>query len=298
VKGNKVPMVFYVLEEHENKAPYHLKLLERSVKFWEKYFGEFPFVKEKIGIAETPHLGMEHQTMNAYGNNFKYTKLGTYDFDWLLHHELGHEWWANKVTHKNYEDMWIQEGICSFGDLLMTRELEGEKAYLKAMKTTSDEVENRKPVVAIKNATSADVYQPDIYAKGAFFMHTLRYVIGDGIFFPTLKKLATDPAYNYDNLVTTDDVQQLFSNASGKNLEPLFTLFLRTTNLLQVGVKKIANNQYTIKLLNLDMQIPLEVKTSAGLKTIIINQQAYTIISNTRPVIDPRGFYLNRVIYQ
>ena len=30
-------------------------------------------------------------------------------------------------------------------------------------------------------------------SKGSFFMHSLRYVIGDELFFPTLKKLATDP---------------------------------------------------------------------------------------------------------
>ena len=50
----------------------------------------------------------------------------------------------------------------------------------------------------------------DIYAKGSFFMHSLRYVIGDDLFFPTLKKLATDPKYTYDNFVTTDDVEKLF----------------------------------------------------------------------------------------
>ena len=56
-------------------------------------------------------------------------------------------------------------------------------------------------------------------------MHSLRYLIGDEIFFPTLKKLATDPKYTYDNTVTTDDVEKLFSSAASKNLKR-FLIFI------------------------------------------------------------------------
>ena len=55
-------------------------------------------------------------------------------------------------------------------------------------------------------------------------MHTLRYVIGDSIFFPTLKHLATDSNTTYMHTVNTDDVQRLFSQASGMDLSPLFHL--------------------------------------------------------------------------
>ncbi|RYY21281.1 MAG: hypothetical protein EOO04_18520, partial [Chitinophagaceae bacterium] len=65
IGGNTVPMIFYVLEQNAGKASHHLELLEKMARVLEKYFGEYPWVKEKIGIAETPHLGMEHQTLNA-----------------------------------------------------------------------------------------------------------------------------------------------------------------------------------------------------------------------------------------
>ncbi|MBK8495720.1 MAG: hypothetical protein IPL50_12405 [Chitinophagaceae bacterium] len=38
---------------------------------------------------------------------------------------------ANKVTNRDWAHMWIQEGICVFGDAMATRELAGEAAYLK-----------------------------------------------------------------------------------------------------------------------------------------------------------------------
>ena len=298
IRGNTVPMVFYVLEEHAGMGAKHLELLERSARVLEKYFGEYPFVKEKIGIAETPHLGMEHQTMNAYGNKFNYTKAGDVEFDWLLHHEFGHEWWANKITGKNYSDMWIQEGICSFGDALFTREYQGEAAYLQRMANTARATQNVKPVVPGVDANSDEVYQGDIYGKGAFFMHTLRYVTGDSIFFPALLQFATDPKYTYHNMVTTDDVEKFFSTAAGKNLKPLFDLFLRTTNKLEILVKQVSTNKYKITMNNLEMMLPLQIHTSSGLKTYWIDQKGLEIESTAMPVIDPSVFYLKRVIYE
>ena len=45
-----------------------LDLRERDTRILEKYFGEYPWVKEKIGIAQVPNPGMEHQTMITYGD--------------------------------------------------------------------------------------------------------------------------------------------------------------------------------------------------------------------------------------
>ncbi|MEP7165580.1 MAG: M1 family metallopeptidase [Ferruginibacter sp.] len=298
INGNMVPIEFYVLEDDLIMAEHHLDILEKSIKVQEKYFGEYPFVKEKIGICETPHLGMEHQTMNAYGNNFKYTKVGGQDFDWLMYHEFGHEWWGNKITAKDWAHYWIQEGICVFGDLLYTREVEGEEAYLKRMQLNALYFENKKPVVIGDEVTEDEAYHPDIYNKGAFFMHTLRYVIGDEKFFPALKSFATDPKYTYDNLVTTDDVEKYFDNASGLNLKPLFDLYLRTTQKLEVSIKQIDESRYAIKLLNIDMALPMEIKTDTETTRMTIGKKAVIVKSKTVPVVDAKVYYLKKLIIE
>jgi aminopeptidase N len=297
-KGNKVPMDYYVLEENKGKAMYELELMERSCYILEKYFGEYPWAKEKIGLCETPHLGMEHQSLIAYGNKYKYSQVGGKDFDWLLVHEFGHEWWANKVTNRDWADMWIQEGICSFADALHIRELGGEEAYMEWMQKTARSTQNKLPIVQGDEVDSEQTYHGDIYGKGAFFMHTLRYVIGDSIFFPTLKKLATDPKYVYDNTVVTNDIEKLFSEASGKNLKPLFDLFLRTVQKLDISLKQTDKDTYSIQLLNLDMTIPIEIKNSEGTKTITLDKNKAIVKSTTLPVIDPNVYYLKRVMLE
>ena len=298
INGNKVPMQYYVLEENESKATYHLELLERSCSVLEKYFGEYPFIKEKIGLVETPHLGMEHQTLNAYGNKYRYEKLGGKDFDWLLHHEFGHEWWANKVTNRDWAHMWIQEGICSFGDALATRELAGEKEYQKKMQQTARNTQNKIPVVRGEEVDSDSAYNGDIYGKGAFFMHTLRYIMGDDLFFPTLKKLAIDPSYTYDNTVVTSDVEKLFSKSFGKNLEPLFHLMLYTTDKLEFGIRQTAENKFQVKLLNLEMALPLEIMTDTGIQKVVVDKKGISITSNTYIQVDPKVYYLKKVIME
>ena len=61
---------------------------EKYLKFYVGHFGQYPWIQEKFGLVETPYWGMEHQTINAYGNKYKKTQLG---YDFLLFHEMGHD---------------------------------------------------------------------------------------------------------------------------------------------------------------------------------------------------------------
>lgn len=307
VNGNKVPLQFYVLQQDADKAQHHLDVFEQTIRMQEKYFGEYPWVKEKIAIAETPHLGMEHQTMNAYGNKFRYEKINGKDFDWLMHHEFGHEWWGNKVTAKDWADYWIHEGICTFGDALAQRELAGEDAYNQFFQNYSLYFENKQPIVQGKDMDEETAYIGDIYSKGAFFMHTLRYVIGDSIFFPALKQFANDPAYTYDNLVTSDDVEQFFSKQSHLDLKPLFNLYLRTTDKLEIEVNRIPSKEknqnesernYKIRLVNIDMTLPLQITTSNGTQRMLVDKKGIVVKSITAPVIDNDIDYLTKIIFE
>jgi aminopeptidase N len=297
IDNNVVPIHYYVLEEDTAWANKVLDMKVRDTRVLEKYFGEYPWVKEKIGITEVPNPGMEHQTNITFPPpQTQIAKIGEHDYSANLFHEYGHEWWANKVTNKDWAHMWIQEGINTYAEALIHFELGGQAAYDQLINAHKRSIKYKKPMVGVGEMSEDETYtQTDIYAKGSFFMHSLRYLIGDAVFFPTLKKLATDPQYTYDNFVTSDDVEKLFSSAANQDLKPFFDFYLRTTDVLDISVKETAFHKYQIRQNNFFMTLPIEVTTTDGTSKMMMTKEGITVTSNTPPQIDVKGFYLKKI---
>jgi aminopeptidase N len=288
-----------VLEEDTMHAKKLIETKIRDTKILEKYFGEYPWYKEKIGIAEVPNSGMEHQTMITFDNQFKYQIIGGQAYSDNLFHEYAHEWWANKVTNKDWAHMWIQEGIGTYAEALAYYDLGGEEAYQAKMAAFKKSIKYKKPMVGGEELSEDETYAGnDIYTKGAFFMHSLRYVIGDAIFLPTLKKLATDPQYTYDNFVTSKDLEELFTQAAGYSLKPFFDFYLRTTSTLDFNVKEIGYQQYQITPANYVMDLPVDIMVNHTKEKKTLTKEGIKITSQHPPIIDPKGYYLKKVFVQ
>ncbi len=299
IDGHNVPIEFYVLEEDSAQAKKVIATKIRDTKILEKYFGEYPWYKEKIGVAEVPNSGMEHQTMITFDNKFEYTVIGGSDYSANLFHEYAHEWWANKVTNKDWAHEWIQEGIATYAEALCHYELGGQEAYNKIIAGHKKSIKFKKPMVGGEELSEDETYADnDIYTKGSFFMHSLRYLIGDSIFFPALKKLATDPAYTYDNFVTSTDVENVFSNAAGYSLKSFFDFYLRTTNVLEVSVKELNYQQYQINITNYFMALPIDILMNGKIEKMKVGKEGIKVMSVLPPMIDPSGFYLKKVTIQ
>ncbi|TYB79387.1 M1 family metallopeptidase [Bizionia myxarmorum] len=299
IDNNEVPMEFYILEEDKEHANKVLDIRERDARVLEKYLGEYPWVNEKIGIAHVPNPGMEHQTMVTFGDPFDFQQVYGQPYSPNLYHEFGHEWFANKVTNSDWTHMWIQEGIDTYTESFLFKEIGGEKAYDSIIAKFKKSIKNKQALVLRDHETEAAIYTGDIYTKGAFFMHSLKTVIGDDVFFKTLKELATNPKYTYDNTVTTDDVEQLFSMRSGKNLKPFFDFYLRTTNTLNVQVKKGRNGNYTILSSNAPIPLPVKVTTNSGIVEVLLEKnKPVSISSKTPPILDASKNYITDIDFK
>ena len=295
-KGDEMPVVFYVLPEMRSGADSLLDQALDMLYSYRKFFGEYPWVNEKFGLLNTSFLGMEHQTIIAYGNKYHNRKIANLNFDNLLLHEMGHEWWGNKVTVGDWADFWIQEGICTYGEALYVLDKSGEGAYHEYMARFQRRIWNRSPLIGHKDATSDEAYGGDIYSKGAAFMHTLRFVLGDSIFFPTLKQFATDPAYTFPNFVNTDDLLNLLNKNSGKDLGKLFNLYLYTTDYPEIKIDSVSTNTFELSIPNIDFEIPMEVSYDGKIDTLQLSDKSIQINSKTRPVVDAKNWYLKEFI--
>ena len=299
IDGNIVPIQYYVLQEDTAQAKKIIELKERDSRVLEKYFGEYPWVKEKIGIAAVPNPGMEHQTMITFQNKFDYTDIGGQPYSANLFHEYAHEWFANKVTNKDWAHMWIQEGIATYAEALIHFELGGQAAYDDLINRHRRSIRAKKPMVGGEELSEDETYNGnDIYTKGSFFMHSLRYVLGDEVFLPTLKKLATDPKYTYDQFVTTQDVEQLFSMEAKQDLKPLFDFYTRTNDVLDIAVKEVGAGKFSIKLNNFFMALPLDITTEKGTTKMLIPKEGITVQSAFPPQVDLKNNYLKKINIQ
>jgi len=120
-------------------------------------------------------------------------------------------------------------------------------------------------------------------------------VLGDEVFFPAIKSFATDKQYTYDNLVKTEDVIRHFNAASGKDLQPLFDLYVYSIDKLQVHLKQTGLQTYELSTKNMKMDLPIEIQTSAGRSKVQAGAKPVKINSATMPVIDPDAYYLKTI---
>ncbi len=319
ITGDNIPIEFYILpESYDNGA----KLIDETKKynaFFEKYLGPYPWRSQKLGIVETPHLGMEHSTHLAYGNKFQYNDHG---FDWLQLHEFGHEWWANLVTASDWRDFWIHEGFQSFMDTLYLEHLGKKDAYFAAMKGRAKATRNMQPVAPREPKIAYQVYlaEPDyvksdgdIYGKGAVVLHTLRYLIGDDAFFRALRRMAyprkemesfTDGRQT--RLVNTDDFLTIAEEESKMELDWFFELYLRQPKLPKLitqpgpcavdtgsGAKSCELNLRWETPNDLPFPMPIDAVIDGKPRRVEMKAGTASIAySGAAPAIDPDGWVL------
>lgn len=251
VSGDTVPVIFFVLPEDEARGRAFLPEIIEHVRFHERLLGPYPFRADKYGVVQTPHLGMEHQTIIAYGAAFDpgaMTGGRDWGFDALHHHELSHEWWGNLVTNADWKDMWLHEGFGTYMQALYAEELGGADRYHAYMGFNRGGFANRAPVAPRDSRTTQEIYfssGSDIYGKGAWILHTLRFVIGDDAFFRALRKMAyPDPALErvtdgrQTRFATTDDFLEIAEEESGQELDWFFEVYLRQPALPTLVVRR------------------------------------------------------------
>ena len=233
--GHTIPMQYWYLPGRDEKAKKLFAEFAPTLDFYESLIGPYPFGDEKVGVAETPHLGMEHQTINAYGNNYKQYPSG---FDEIFQHELGHEWFGNQMSAGNWDDYWLHEGFAQYMQPLYGRWREGEARYAIMMDEFRLQITNHAPIVSGQIRTEEQVYEEenggpgqDIYVKGAWILHTLRNLIGDDRFFEATRLLVygrTDPKPgNFTpRFAATPEFIADVNKVTGKDLQWFFDVYL------------------------------------------------------------------------
>ncbi|TPG43151.1 M1 family peptidase [Sphingomonas koreensis] len=298
--GNEIPMFYWYLPGEKAQAKALFAEFAPTLDFYETLIGPYPFGDEKMGVVETPHEGMEHQTINAYGNHYA---KGPEGFDWLFQHEFGHEWFGNQLTAANWDDYWLHEGFEEYMQPLYGRWLQGEARYAAMMLDARTKIENKVPMVRGKLITEEEVYEPtkggpgqDIYYKGAWMLHTLRNLIGDKDFYAATRlevygRLDPKPGNFKPRFGSTDEFIADVNKVTGKDYRWFFDVYLRQAALPKL-IQTRDGDHLTLRWQapgNLPFPTPIEVQVGDAIKTLPMTEGAgaLTIPAGAHVVVDP-----------
>ncbi len=231
----KLPLDYWVMDYNLDKAKKQFQQVKPMLSAFEYWFGPYPFYEDSYKLVESPYLGMEHQSSVAYGNGYQNGYLGRdlsetgvgLNWDFIIIHESGHEWFANNITAKDQADMWIHESFTNYSEVLFTeRYMDKKSAELYAMGIRKI-IANDIPVIGkygVRNEGSGDMYP-----KGASMLHTIRQVINnDEKFRQILRGLNKD---FYHQTVTTRQVEDYISKKAGIDFSGVFDQYLRTVKI-------------------------------------------------------------------
>ncbi len=294
----------YVLPEHYSSALESLPRVVDMLSIYSNLFGLYPFIKEKYGHAEFASGGMEHQTM---------TSIGTFDEN-VIAHELAHQWFGDMITCRSWTDLWLNEGFAQYCTALYREKKYGASSYWDYMNGQISVGMSARGEVGAPDTSSASslFYSPLIYSKGASVLHMLRHVLGDSIFFLSLRTYATHPQLKYSTS-STKDFERVCENVSGKNLDYFFQEWiygegvpdyeyswdwksLGASSVLIINIKQTANRTNPAFF-----TMPIDVRiTVAGRESTIsvfnnVQSQTFTMLFPSKPnsvVLDPEGWIL------
>jgi aminopeptidase N len=244
--GNTYPMHYWYVDDDADARTLFAEF-PKMLDFLERAIGPYPFASEKMGVVETPYKGMEHQTVNAYGNKYAKTPYG---YDDLLQHELAHEWFGNQMTNANWDDMWLHEAFATYMQPLYAESIGGKQAYFASLMRLRSGLANEHPIVSGKPRREEDVYEPerggpgqDIYSKGAMMLHTLRMTIGDDAFYRSVRLLVYGtekpvPGNFAPRYGTTREFIDDVNRVTGKDMRWFFDVYLYQAALPDLQVKR------------------------------------------------------------
>jgi aminopeptidase N len=306
-EGNKMDVLNYLYPEVAADIRFQ-PLLESTLDMltvFSEVYGEYPFIKEKYGHAMFGFGGgMEHQTVSSMGG----FNTG------LIAHELAHQWFGDKVTCKTWRDIWVNEGFAEFSSLYYYEKAFGKSEYQARVLSHMTGAKKARGTVAIENTNSVDeIFNfARTYQKGSIILHMLRGVLGDEVFFKSLKEYQTTE-FAYD-AATIKDFKKVTERVSGLDLSYFFDQWIFGTGFpvfsyswmqssdkkLTINVKHQGSGNTSLFKMPVEIQINFEDGTNE-IEKVFVNENNITfqldkITSTIKSIVfDPNNLIMKNL---
>ena len=185
VAGITVNSLFY--SNHQEGGALALDWASEAVRVFSDRFGQYPF--SELDIVETPTYagGIEYPGLVVI--NSGYYETLSQDMEWVVVHEVAHQWWYSLVGNDQVDDPWLDEALTQYSTLLYYEDRYGTalaanlvdevfwQPYDGLVQSGRDAPAGM-PVAAYSEAD----YGAVVYRKGPLYFHELRQAVGEESF--------------------------------------------------------------------------------------------------------------------
>jgi len=153
----------------------------------------------------------------------------------LLSHELGHQWFGDLVSPKQWSDLWLNEGWATFCELLWFEHTNPKKAIrtLKTWRKSTIRLAMRSHPHTLHKPDPDNLFNPNlVYNKGGMVISLLDGFLGRARFMKATQAYLAE--FGTKN-ASTEDFQSVLTRSSGVNLKPFFDAWVRQNALPQIA---------------------------------------------------------------
>jgi aminopeptidase N len=143
----------------------------------------------------------------------------------LVAHELAHQWWGDLLSFRDWSHAWLSEGFATYFENLYKEQAFGEEEFQYEMLQDArrylqeDREDYRRSIVEARYADPMDLFDSHLYPKGGWTLHMLRGIVGDDLFWKSIRRYAAD---HKAGTVVTEDLRRAFEAETGRSLVGFF----------------------------------------------------------------------------
>lgn len=222
---NGVPVMYYVPKGRKAEAlPTYGKTRDMLTFFSTRFGITYPWDKYAQICAYQFGGGMENTSATTMGEGILKDQRSLLDgnSEWIVSHELAHQWWGDMVTCRDWSHTWLNEGFASYAEALWDEHRLGRDDYALNMyqKAASAIPAGRnRPIMDRRYPNPDSMFDGRSYPKAAWVLHMLRNRLGDEAFFKCVKEYGTQ--YKFQS-VETGDLRRMIERVTDRGLERFF----------------------------------------------------------------------------